>query len=140
MINAQPPVGLIRRGGGFRGRGGFWGRGRHFGPVVIRHGAPYYYGPRYYPPYYQRSVPCPTNIQLSSRDVEALARGETVRLVGANQCGQAVQVTIQGAQEPVSGVGHLHSMEHDSGYGGPVLDAEVVGSMGEAQYDPYSEE
>lgn len=94
MIKGNPGVGLVR----FRGR--FPARTR----VIAR---PYFYGRPFYRSYPVpvQSLPCPTTIELSSQDIEALAQGRSLRLVGANQCGQAVQVTVRPpAPEAVSGL------------------------------------
>jgi len=54
----------------------------------------------------QAPTPCPTNVRLSEADMAAVSKGQSIRLTGANQCGQAVDVTVQrtGASA-VSGLG-----------------------------------
>lgn len=164
--------GGMRAGAGVGGRGGWnWHQGANRFVFVGGVGGgwsgwPYWWGGYPYWPYggypygyvaaqpmqqqvqaVQVQAPCPTNVRLSEVDIESIRKGQSIRLTGSNQCGQAVEVTVSRmSSSQVSGLDGVPVepvLGEDGGYGwSPFGDPEAASSysppVAVGEYEPPS--
>jgi hypothetical protein len=128
-------------GGGWGGwsRWPYWTGGYPYWPYA---GYPYGYGydyggyaaPQPAQPAQQIQAPCPTNVRLSEADIDSVRKGQSIRLTGANQCGQAVDVTVgRMTSSQVSGLDGAPAepaMGADGGFGWTPFNGEGDGGYG----------